>query len=203
MSTGSYQIPTDSCLHRGLKSSKIVHYGLRQLEQAAQQILGSEKLNAQFAGLQVDASGQILHPALTYISHRVNSDFAAGGETAGFIEFVGKADAALALAQRRIAAGYLLQPDYQLQTINEKRLARSKPAHPVKEPNGRATPDPENLFESGAINDRGRKVPKFLQTVEKLFSPFRFSGHGSRLAGSALFCHRCDIQALQSTYANA
>jgi hypothetical protein len=145
-----------------LKAGVVVGDGLGEFKQMPQKILGAEELDAELAGTEVDAGGQISEHAVAGIGGGIDANLAAGLQAADLLELFGQPGAAFSFGRHVFAAGEKLQLSEETEAVDEEGAPGLKTAEPVHQTDGGTPLHPEDFFEDGAVDDGGGEAAELL-----------------------------------------
>jgi hypothetical protein len=141
--------------HHLLKSPIVVEDGLRELEQALEQIPGAREFDLQLARLQVDPGRQTGQPAIADILSRGNLDFFARRELPVARQILREPAAPAVLLAKFLAALDPFELLNQSQAAGEEGFAGLETGEGLEEVDGLAPPDLEEFFHHRAVDNGG------------------------------------------------
>jgi hypothetical protein len=160
---GQLQITLWCCLFLNnlLKPLVVVQNGLRELKEMSQEVLGPEKLDPEFAGLEMDSRGQVGETAIPNIRSGRNLDLLAGCQLAHPVELFGEAYAPQVLSAELLSLTNSLQLRHQPLPVDEEGFSGLEAPKLAEELDGSASADTEDFLDHLSVDDGAGKGAEF------------------------------------------
>jgi hypothetical protein len=153
----------------------VVGHSLGECEESGGEVFGVMEGDAQFAGAERDAGGQVREAP--WSRSRGNPHAAASEQAAGAVDLVGEAGAACGFPLEAVARGGAFQAGQHGLALDREGVAGLEAGEAGHELAGAAFPDAEELLDGAAVEMGDPESAEFLQNFLKPMEPGGLGGH--------------------------